>query len=235
MTLRKFTKISRYLADLIADTFLKRRLHRRLIEPLFADLAACPHAQEARTLAALISRFSASIRQNELDGTQDRLVRPFIYTRSLETARSTIHGRRDWHGWRLSEMATRAPELIEEIDPSEDPIGDQARPSGYGPAGVLFVELALEQDSITVPDDVLHMLLLRADETWPNVDADMPLPVDHARIAALLLITAARLDEDQLARARRCFMSDEPYQRLFLGEAAYFALPDDNQCSTTAN
>jgi len=169
-------------------------------------LAACFAAEAARRNAAVVAAWA------EDSTIPDRIQRTFTGFPTLVNSNGSIHGARDGNYWHLIHMATQGA-------------GD-----GYGPAGVLFVELALELDSIAVPDDVLQMLLLRADETWPDVDADLPLPVDQVRITELLPTTAARLSADDLARAEQCFLTGEPYNRLLLGEAAYAQLPAEQRC-----
>lgn len=169
-------------------------------------LAACFAAEAARRNAAVVRAWA------EDSTIPDRIQRAFTGFPTLVNANGSVHGARDGNYWHLIHMATQGA-------------GD-----GYGPAGALFVELALELDSIAVPDDVLQMLLLRADETWPDVDADLPLPVDRARITELLPITAARLSADDQVHAEQCFLTDEPYNRLLLGEAAYAQLPAEQRC-----
>ena len=62
------------------------------------------------------------------------------------------------------------------------------------------------------------------------VSARPGAPVTRDRIPELLPTTAARLSDDQLAHAERCFLTDEPYRRLFLGEAGYAGVPADERC-----
>lgn len=166
-------------------------------------LAACLAFEDGQFYDRLISDWAGQAE----DGA---IVRPFVSYPQLVAAPGSIHTARDSNFWHLVHMATQGTE------------------TGYGPAGLLFVELALTLDSINVPDDIVHMLLLRAEATWP-VD-DRALPVTRALVTELLPTTAARLSEDALAHAERCALTDEPYRRLFLGEAAYAEIPGNERC-----
>ena len=213
-----------YLASFANDAHFLRRLRWQVyganlvdfVPPELADapmpdlrgLAACFAAVVARRSGAIITDWAN-------DSTiPDVILRPFTDFPMLINANGSIHGARDGNYWHLIHMAT------------------QGEGGGYGPAGLMFVELALGLESINVPDDVLHMLLLRAEATWPELDGEWPLPVERSRIAALLPVTEARLTEDALAHAERCFLTDEPYRRLFLGDAVYADVPEDERCMT---
>ncbi len=204
---RQWVEERPFMVGLRDDSAFDREL-TQLYQNFFPALAACLYAQDARTLSLLIARHSEVV-----TGTRT-LVRPFQHHQSWFSGLGTLHGGRDWNYWQLIEMAT---------DPSRQ---------NYGPAGVMLVELALEIDSLDLPDDILHMLLLRGEATWP--DDARPLPVTRERIAELLPITAARLSADERARAEQCFLTNEPYQRLFMGEAAYFAEPQSDDCVASA-
>lgn len=206
----QLTDVRPFLAGFRHDSSFDRNMRRRLFEDHFPALATCLYAHDARTLSVLISRHSEAV-----TGTRT-LVRPFLHHQSWFSGRNTLHGRRDYNFWQLIEMAT-----------------GPGHPN-YGPAGVLLVELALELDSLDLPDDVLHMLLLRAEATWPEHGEARPFPVERSRIAELLPITMARLSGDEVVRAEQCFLTDEPYQRLFLGEAAFFAEPYYDRCTANA-
>ena len=203
---QRLVELRPFMVSLRGDSAFDRILRQRLYRPEFPALAACLYADDAKTLSVLIARHSMQV-----TGTRT-LVRPFLHHESWFSARGTLHGRRDYNFWQLIEMVS---------DPTQET---------YAPAGVLLVELALELDSLNLPDDILHMLLLRADASWSALDPERPSPVPYERIAELLTITAARLSDEQLARAERCAMSDEPYTRLFLGEVGYAEVPDDEQC-----
>lgn len=168
-------------------------------------LAACLAFEDAQFIDRLILDWAGR-------ADDDAITRPFVSYPQLVAALGSIHTARDSNFWHLIDMATRSTE------------------AGYGPAGLLFVELALELDGIAVADDILHMLLLRAEATWPEHDEARPLPVEQSRIAELLPVTTARLSADNLTRAEQCFLTDEPYNRLLLGEAAYAQLPADQRC-----
>lgn len=166
-------------------------------------LAACLAAQDARFFHALIEQWA-------LDAGTQEIVRPFIDYPNLVAASVSVHAARDGNFWHLIHMATRG------------------RNGGYGPAAVLLVELALELDSLNLANDILTMLLLRAEETWPA--DDRPLPVAREHIAELLDQIRPRLSENELVRAQRCYMTNELYDRLFLGDASYFEAPEEDQC-----
>ncbi|MEM1286329.1 MAG: hypothetical protein AAGH43_13165 [Pseudomonadota bacterium] len=203
---QRLVELRPFMVSLRGDSAFDRILRQRLYRTEFPGLAACLYADDARTLSVLIARHSMHV-----TGTRT-LVRPFLHHESWFSARGTLHGRRDYNFWQLIEMVS---------DPTQET---------YAPAGVLLVELALELDSLNLPNDILHMLLLRADASWSALDPEYPSPVPYERIAELLTITAARLSDEQLARAERCSMSDEPYTRLFLGEAGYAEVPEDERC-----
>lgn len=200
----QLTDVRPFLAGFRHDSSFDRNMRRRLFEDHFPALATCLYAHDARTLSVLVSRHSEAV-----TGTR-ALVRPFLHHQSWFSGRNTLHGRRDYNFWQLIEMAT-----------------SPGHPN-YGPAGVMLVELALELDSLDLPNDILHMLLLRAGETWPA--GDRPLPVTRERIDDLLPITAAQLSEEELANAELCALTDEPYRRLFLGESAYAEVSEDERC-----
>ncbi len=128
------------------EDFFERVIRDRLYAPHFPALAACLHAREARTLAAMIVNDSL-----ESTGTRD-LIRPFVNNRSWYSASGTLHGSRDFNFWRLIEMASNS------------------HLQTYAPSAVLLVELAIELESLNLPDDILHMLLLRAQATWSDLD-----------------------------------------------------------------
>lgn len=205
---RRLVQMRPFIVGFSEDSAFVRHLRQRLYQKHFPALAACLYAYDARTLSFLIARHSL-----EVTGTRT-LVRPFLHHQSWFSARNTLHGRRDDNFWQLIEMATG--------------------PSGpnYTPAGVMLVELALELDSLDLPDDVLHMLLLRAERTWP--DDERSLSVTRERIAELLALTAGRLTPEDLAHAERCFLTEEPYRRLFLGEQAYWNVPATERCVASA-
>ena len=209
---RAFTGRRLFLEGVRSDSRFQRLMVRDIFVPYLPELAACLYAQDGRTLHQFVATLSRDSRENQLQGTPFQHLRPFVYRQSWVSAQGTIHGRRDWNYWQLIEMAS---------DPTQD---------GYAPAGVLLVELALELDSLNLPGDILHMLLLRADAAWDGLDPERPVPVTRDRIAELLPTTAARLSDDQLAHAERCFLTDEPYRRLFLGEQAYWDVPAAERC-----
>lgn len=166
-------------------------------------LAACLAFEDGQFYDRLIADWAS-----QADDTA--IIRPFMFYPQLVAAPGSLHSARDSQFWHLIHLATQGTE------------------KGYGPAGLLFVELALRLEGIAVANDILHMLLLRAEQTWPA--DDRPLPVTRERITELLALTATRLSERQLAHAERCFMTDEPYKRLFLGEAGYAEVPADERC-----
>lgn len=125
----------------------------------------------------------------------------------------TIYGRRDINYVRLGEMATGA------------------HGPDYGPAGVMLVDLALALDSLNLADDMPIMLLLRAEETWPGDDC--PLPMERGRINDLLEQVCPRLSEDQLSHAKRCFMSDELFLRMFHSDADFLTASEGEQCQSS--
>lgn len=179
------------------DDFFNRLLKRDIFQTHFPELAACLYAREAATRDRLIVNFSTQHAEGNGLTETGVLVRPFVFHHSWASAAGTIHGRRDINFVELGDMAVglRAPD--------------------YAPAGVLLVELALELDSLDLHNALLTMLLLRANETWPQ--DDRPLPVERRRIAELLDEVFPRLSIDELAYAQSCFMTGEPADRLFLG------------------
>ncbi len=195
-----------FLSGFRVDSNFDRVLRNQFLTVHFPELASCLYAADARVLSAFIARHS-----QQVTGSRT-MVRPFLFHASWFSAQNTLHGMRDVNFWRLAEMAA---------NPFQD---------NYGPAGALLVELALELDSIVLPDDVLHMLLLRAEETWPNDDQPYPSPVSRQKLSDLLALTASRLDEEQLQRAERCYATAEPHTRIFLGDAVYFEGRENPDC-----
>lgn len=193
-----------FLDDFRQDSFFARTFMQDVLQDHFPALAACLYAQDARTLSTMIAQHSL-----QFIGT-DNLVRPFVHHQSWFSARGTLHGRRDRNFWDLVQMAANPHR------------------STYAPAAVMLVELALELDSLNLPNDIITMLLLRAEQSWP-VD-DRPLPVARERIAELLDQIRPQLSEGEIARAHRCYMTNELYDRLFLGDASYFEAPEEEQC-----
>lgn len=199
-----------FFETLARDNSFRRTLQREVLELHFPELATCLYALEATTLDRFILNLSAGLSESIEQDNPAMFTRPFASHLSWMRAAGTIHGRQDINYVRLGEMATgvRGPD--------------------YGPAGVLLVELSLELDSLNLPEDMLAMLLLRAEETWPEDDA--PLPVAREAIAELLNQIRSGLSDDELARAQRCFISDELGRRLFLGDHDYFAAAESEQC-----
>lgn len=191
---------------LARDSSFLRVFQREVLEPYFPELATCLYALEAATLDRYVVNLSAGLSE----GDPSMFTRPFASHLSWMRAAGTIHGRRDINYVRLGEMATGA------------------RGPDYGPAGVMLVELALDLDSLKLADDMLAMLLLRAEATWPEDDS--PLPVARERIDELLDQVRGQLSEADIARAQRCFISDEIGRRLFLGDVSYFSAPESEQC-----
>lgn len=203
-----------FFETLARDSYFRRVFNREVLELHFPELAACLYVREATTLDRFISNLSAGLSESMERNNPALFTRPFVSQQSWMRAAGTIHGRRDSNFIQLGEMAigTRGPD--------------------YGPAGVLLVELALELESLNLADDLLAMLLLRAEETWP--DDDRPLPVARERIADLSDQLHARLSEDELLRAQRCYRTNEPYRRLSFGDASYFEAPQSEQCQIDA-
>lgn len=199
-----------FFETLARDSSFRRPFQGEVLELHFPELATCLYVSEARTLDRFILNLSAGLSESIERSDPSMFTRPFASHLSWMRAAGTIHGRRDINFVRLGEMATGAH-----------------RPD-YGPAGVMLVELALELDSLNLADDMLAMLLLRADETWP--EDDRPRPIERMHITDLLEHVRPRLSEGELARVQRCFMSDELSRRLFLGDVDHFAAPESEQC-----
>lgn len=170
-------------------------------------LATCLAFEEALYFGWLIADWAERAELEQIN-------RPFEYYPQLVAARDSIHAVRDSNVWHLIHLATQGPN------------------GGYGPAGLRFAQIAVTRQSVNVPDDVVHMLLLRARETWPEIDLEEPIPILLDPVERLLALTGEQLDADELARAERCFMTNEPYDRLFMGEAVYFAQAERARCAT---
>ncbi|MBV6658506.1 MAG: hypothetical protein KI785_12130, partial [Devosiaceae bacterium] len=211
-----------YLDDLRYLPRLVERIRWQLLSPAVVDdlpdewlavgdlfdhryLAACLAFEDSLFYDALIEGWAHEA------GAQE-ILRPFVSYPQLVGALGSIHAARDSNAWHLVHLATQGPD------------------GGYGPAGLLFAQLALTARSIAVPDDVVHMLLLRARQTWPVFDLEKPVPILLDSVERRLLMSAEGLSSDELARAERCFMTNEPFDRLFLGEEVYFSRPAEERC-----
>lgn len=204
-----------FFETLARDSSFRRAFQREVLELSFPELATCLYALEARTLDRFILNLSAGLSERIERNDPFMFTRPFASHLSWMRAAGTIHGRRDINYVRLGEMATGA------------------RGPDYGPAGVLLVELSLDLDSLNLADDMLAMLLLRAEETWP--EDDRPLLVARERIDELLHQVRGQLSEAETARVQRCFTSDEIGRRLFLGDPHYFSALESQPCQMDAN
>ena len=160
-------------------------------EAHFPESVACSLAAEVRVIDAMLEGLILP-------------PRPFrTFQEHLDAQDGGLYHERNLRLLDLSNMAHRPADAAGATD-------------NYGPAGLLLADLALSLRGIDFADDLVYMMLLRAQANWP--EKTEPVPVAKSRIGELIAIVTPRLSAQDRARAAQAWAGNEIDFRVYWGE-----------------